>query len=126
MALVQDDSLSTEEETLTLKLHEILTDSDNDVGQFCFKEETIEKLMQELYKEITASPTSPKPPSPNPTLFSSSSNASLVVQVDPQDGSMGLEVGHDQKTDEGDFDEEWLARVLGWSQGQVLDTTDWF
>ncbi|KAL9313134.1 hypothetical protein ACSQ67_018586 [Phaseolus vulgaris] len=95
-------ALSTETEALALMLHHILTDSETDVAQ-CFKEETIEKVMQELYKEIMASP-----PSSTPTLFSS--DASLVVQVHPQDESVEIEVTHDQKTCNGD-------------QGQLLDIT---
>ncbi|QCE16400.1 hypothetical protein DEO72_LG11g3414 [Vigna unguiculata] len=126
MALIQDNAVSTEEEALTFMLHEILTDSETDVGQFCFKEETIEKLMQELYKEITTitvSAPSPEPPSPTtPTL---SSNVSVGGQVEPEDEIVEFEVA--QKTEEEefkDFDDEWLARVLSWSQ--VLDTADWF
>jgi len=86
-------ALSTETEALTLMLNEILTDSETDVGQPCFKEETIEKVMQELYKEIMASPLSPTPTLP------SSSDASLVVS----DQSMEFEVAPDQKTYHGDF-----------------------
>lgn len=122
MPLIQDNAVSTEEEALTLMLQEILTDSENDVGQSCFKEETIEKLMQELYKEITVSAPSPESPSPTPTL---SSNVSLVGQEDQQDELLEFEVP--QKTEEEefkDFDDEWLARMLSWSQ--VFDTTDWF
>ncbi|KAK7352540.1 hypothetical protein VNO80_17962 [Phaseolus coccineus] len=50
-------ALSTETEALPLMLHHILTDSESDVGQSSFKEETIEKVMQELYKEIMAEPS---------------------------------------------------------------------
>ncbi|KAL2346550.1 hypothetical protein Fmac_000550 [Flemingia macrophylla] len=49
-------SPSPSTEALIRKLHEILNDN-NDVGQFSFKEETIQKLMQELYKEIIAPPS---------------------------------------------------------------------
>ncbi|KAH1244585.1 hypothetical protein GmHk_06G015171 [Glycine max] len=95
---MEENASSTE--ALTRKLDEILTETENDAGQFCFKEETVEKFMQELYKEIIASPPTP-------------SNA---VQV--QNDSVGLQVviGED-KTDEGHFDEDdWLARVLRWGQ----------
>ncbi|KAH1124266.1 hypothetical protein GLYMA_06G052200v4 [Glycine max] len=95
---MEENASSTE--ALTRKLDEILTETENDAGQFCFKEETVEKFMQELYKEIIASPPTP-------------SNA---VQV--QNDSVGLQVviGED-KTDEGHFDEDdWLARVLRWEK----------
>ncbi|KAK7410140.1 hypothetical protein VNO78_00683 [Psophocarpus tetragonolobus] len=111
--LMQDTTPSTD--TLTLKLDEILSDTDYDVGQFCFNEETIENLMQELSKEITASPTPTPPPSP-----------SNVPLLQPQNDSV---VGLD-KLDEADFDDEWLARVLASASasghGQFIDTTDWF
>ncbi|TKY74906.1 hypothetical protein E2542_SST03671 [Spatholobus suberectus] len=113
MALMEDNAPSTE--ALTRKLNEILTETEDDAGQFSFKEETIEKVMQELYKEIIASPS----PTPTP------SNESLVVQVEPQNEPTGLRLGEEKKGDE-DFDDEWLARVLNWGQGQVLDTSDWF
>ncbi|RZC05906.1 hypothetical protein D0Y65_013792 [Glycine soja] len=102
---MEENASSTE--ALTRKLDEILTETENDAGQFCFKEETVEKFMQELYKEIIASPPTP-------------SNA---VQV--QNDSVGLQVviGED-KTDEGHFDEDdWLARVLRW--GQTLCDLIW-
>ncbi|WVZ19272.1 hypothetical protein V8G54_006594 [Vigna mungo] len=116
MTLIQDNAVSTEEKALTLMLQEILTDSDSesDVGQSCFKEETIEKVMQELYKEIIVSAPSPESPPPTLTL---SSNVSLVEQEDQQDELVEFEVA--QKTEEEefkDFDDEWLARVLSWSQ----------
>ncbi|RDX58281.1 hypothetical protein CR513_62412, partial [Mucuna pruriens] len=105
-------------EALTRKLDEILTDTESDVGQFCFEEETIEEVMQELYKEIImASP--PQPPSPTPTPFPSSSNASLLLQVQPQLQSVSPQLGQDKK-DQEDFDDEWLARVLNWGQLQLI------
>ncbi|KAJ1423439.1 hypothetical protein SESBI_12377 [Sesbania bispinosa] len=134
-------------EDLTQKLHELLTDSDNDaVGHFSFKEETIEEVMQEFYKEIAC----PKPPSPtSSTPLSLSEHSSLSYSPNPevdenvslvqlQDGSdelvgLGNGVGQEKKIlerrqDEVDFDDEWLARVLSWGQGQgqVMDTSDWF
>ncbi|KAG5045046.1 hypothetical protein JHK86_014452 [Glycine max] len=90
---MEENASSTE--ALTRKLDEILTETENDAGQFCFKEETVEKFMQELYKEIIASPPTP-------------SNA---VQV--QNDSVGLQVviGED-KTDEGHFDESLLLLLI--------------
>ncbi|BAT77979.1 hypothetical protein LR48_Vigan04g236200 [Vigna angularis] len=122
MTLIQDNAVSTEEEAVTLMLQEILTDFESDGGQSYFKEETIEKVMEELYKEITVSALSPESPSPTPTL---SSNVSLLRQEDQQDEPLEFEVA--QKTEEEefkDFDDEWLARMLNWSQ--VFDTTDCF
>ena len=128
-------------ESLIGKLQELFTDSDNDVGQFCFQEEMIEEVMQELYKEIACSPL-PIPLSPTSTPLPSlqpshapnakegmpgTENGSLH---DESDKLVGFGVVEEKKMEEGfedgeDFDDdEWLARVLSW--GQDVDTSDWF
>lgn len=122
-------------EALTGKLNELLTDSDNDAAvQFFFEEEMIEEVMQELYKEIASPkpPASPTPPlpSPSPSLspssqssYSPNTKVEMPTEKEKESPLKGRE-------DEGDFDEEWLARVLTWGaqgQGQVADTTsEWF
>ncbi|KAH1252612.1 hypothetical protein GmHk_04G009539 [Glycine max] len=98
MALMEENASSTE--ALTRKLDEILTETENDVGQFSFEEEAVEKFMQELYKEIIASPPTPSEP-PSSSNVLQVQNDSIVAQ------------------DEGDFDDdEWLARVLSSGQAQ--------
>lgn len=49
------NSTEEEEEALTRKLQEILDEFDKEeTGKFCFQEEKVEEMMQELYKEITS------------------------------------------------------------------------
>ncbi|KAK7351272.1 hypothetical protein VNO77_10592 [Canavalia gladiata] len=104
----QKSNAPSSTEPLTRKIEDLLTDweKENDPAQFCFKEETIEEFMQDLYKEIITKPPSPTPTTPH---------------------LQDLPVSHVTK-DESDFDDDWLARFLTWGQNHphLLHTTDWF
>jgi len=106
-------------EALTRKLHELLPDSDDEVSEFCFEEETIEKLMQEFYKEIIAFPKQPSKTTPLPSKME---EFSPVVELHPSANPHEL-VEEYKNMEEDDFDDEWLARVLNWGQN---DTSKWF
>ncbi|AES73399.2 hypothetical protein MtrunA17_Chr3g0135681 [Medicago truncatula] len=113
-------------EALARKLHELLPDSDDEVSEFCFEEETIEKLMQEFYKEIIAFPEQPSTTTP---LISKVEEFSPVVDLHSNANANELveEYKYMEEDEEGDFDDEWLARVLNWSQNiKVGDTSEWF
>ncbi|KAK2445780.1 hypothetical protein QL285_016672 [Trifolium repens] len=98
-------------ECITGKLNDLLTDTDDyDVSEFSFKEETIEEVMQEFYKEIIACPKQ-SPPSPTTPLPPEPKTEEIPPVVESNDLFAELE------NVEGDFDDEWLARVLNWGQG---------
>jgi hypothetical protein len=97
-------------EPLTGKLNDLLTDSDDyDVSEFSFKEETIEEVMQEFYKEIIACPKQ-SPPSPT-TPLPEPKTEEIPPVVESND--LFVELGNVEV----DFDDEWLSRVLNWGQG---------
>lgn len=112
-------------EALAGKLQELLTDSDTDASEFSFEEETIEEVMQEFYKEIIACPT--------PLLPKADSAEEEEMEIPPVDAGEFEEVGDvevykmEEFEYEVDFDDEWLAKVLNWSnQGKIGDTDHWF
>lgn len=116
-------------EALAGKLHELLADSDIDASQFSFEEETIEEVMQEFYKEIIACPITPMLPkeeeeeeiSPVVELHHDAAEAGEFEKI-----GVVEEYTMEEFEDEVDFDDEWLAKVLNWSQGKVGDTNHWF
>ncbi|GAU31329.1 hypothetical protein TSUD_315390 [Trifolium subterraneum] len=100
-------------EALTGKLNDLLADSDDyHSSEFSFQEETIEEVMQEFYKEIIACPKE-QPPSPTTPLPEPKVEEIPAPVVQSNELFAGLE------NFEGDFDydDEWLARVLNWGQG---------
>ncbi|OIW21033.1 hypothetical protein TanjilG_28259 [Lupinus angustifolius] len=134
-----EQSPDSSEEVITGKLHELLDESDNeDCGQFCFQEETVEGVMQELFKEI-AFPYSQTPSQvfvndgKNGSCGASVSDTASTVMagievVSPSDDFLLTEkvctvvdVEEEKEMevfDGGDFDDddEWIGRVLSWSQ----------
>lgn len=123
-------------DTLTGKLHELLSDSENDASQFSFEEETIEEVMQEFYNEIIACPKQPSSPTITAQLPKMEEIPLPVVELCHDNENIsecaGFEVVQECKMEEreedelGDFDDEWLARVLNWGQGKVGDIDHWF
>ncbi|CAL0322551.1 unnamed protein product [Lupinus luteus] len=135
-----EQSPDSAEEVLTGKLHELLDESDNEeCGQFCFQEETVEGVMQELFKEI-AFPYSQTPSQvfvndgKNGSCGASVSDTASTVMagievVSPSGGflltekaSTVVDIEEEKKMevfDGGnfdDYDDEWIGRVLSWSQ----------
>ncbi|CAI8599401.1 unnamed protein product [Vicia faba] len=112
-------------EALTGKLHELLADSDTDASQFSFEEEAIEEVMQEFYKEIVACPAEEE------KMISISPVVELHHDADAGEfEKVGVveEYKMEELEYEVDFDDEWLAKVLNWSnQSKVGDTSNhWF
>ncbi|KAI4337138.1 hypothetical protein L6164_015587 [Bauhinia variegata] len=83
---------------LTGKLHEILTESDTETGQFFFEERMIEEVMQELYKEITYSSITGPASFPGTLLPSSSLPASPVLIDKGKNESCGASVSDSAST----------------------------
>lgn len=137
-----------EEEGLKGKLHELLDESDGEgeCGQFRFQEETVEEVMQELYKEI-AFPLSQTVPSSvfvndgkNGSCGASVSDTASTVMAGievvspgaggfPVTGNVSAAVEEEKKIEGFDLDDEWIGRVLSWSQQnhiQVVEDRQWF
>ncbi|KAI9106393.1 hypothetical protein K1719_021921 [Acacia pycnantha] len=134
----------TEEEALVCKIHqELLTESDSEMAQFCFEEETVEEVMQQFYNELAGSLVAPpENPSSPPHVtdagnngscgsFVSDSNSTVMAGIQlvgPSGG--GSPAGKVKMEAEGESDEldddEWLGRVLSWEQGQPVENKLWF
>ncbi|RDX63007.1 hypothetical protein CR513_58607, partial [Mucuna pruriens] len=132
-----------EEESLTRKLHELLAELDNEeTEKFCFQEEMVEEVMQELYKEIAFS-TSHAPLNPPNTIFiddaknescealvlSSTSTMMAGIEVVTKKGSTPIATTTEKDTscqtlfelkekkmvvfdDKDHLDCEWVGRIL--------------
>ncbi|KAF5743195.1 hypothetical protein HS088_TW09G01260 [Tripterygium wilfordii] len=133
---------------ISVSLSDFLTDSD-DEGELSIREELIEKLMQELYKEICYSKSPPvameKHPMPSSSAqlvtdnwksescgASLSGTASTVMAgvefggaAGRKEGEMGFGFGEEKMEgcDGVDSGDEWLTRVLSWGPLEIEDWT---
>lgn len=136
-------------EALAGKIHDLLTESDNETAQFCFAEEMIEEVMRQFYNEIAPSPPEKQVPPPSsvfPLLTDEGKNGSCGASVSDSTSTVmagieaagsvrmlpaekleaktEMEVGSEEL--ELDLDDEWLSRVLSWEQGQQAESRQRF
>lgn len=132
----------THEEALVNKIQELFTDeSDSEMAQFCFEEETIEEVMQQFYNELAGSHKPPSSPPPHATDAGSNgscgasvsdSNSTVMAGIQlvgpacnsPPKAKVTMETSSEVESDE--LDDEWLGKVLSWEHGQPVENKLWF